>query len=104
MENLTIGEFEYRIKKMNAIELLALQTQVSFDSFENAAKCYETILERIEVKMGERWLQVKETGKNVFYPVDIENDIETITTLIKHFMAYLKEVFQKSNESNSKTE
>lgn len=104
MDNLTIGNFEYRIKKMNAIELLAMQTQMDFDSFDNAVKCYDTILEKIEVKMKDNWLQVKETGKNLYYPASVEEDFDTVAQLIKYFMDYMKSVFLKSNESNEKTE
>ena len=35
MENFVINEHEYRIKKMNAIEMLALRSQIAFDNFED---------------------------------------------------------------------
>lgn len=31
-DTLTINELNYRIKKMNAIEMLAIQSQISFNS------------------------------------------------------------------------
>ena len=104
MDNLVIKNFEYRIKKMNAIELLAIQTQMDFNSFEDAAKAYDTILEKIEVKMNDKWLQVKDSNSKLYFPAGIEEDVEAVSALIKYFMDYLKSVFLKSNELKEKTE
>lgn len=94
-----IKEHEYRIKKMNAIQILALRTQINFDDIEKSEQTYDTILSCIEVKLDNNtWLQVYD-GKN-FYPVDIENDIDTIQELIKYGLDYIKSVFQKSVESH----
>lgn len=87
----------YRIKKMNAIELLALRSQIDFDNIENAQKFYETILEKFEVKIKDEWIVVKQ-GSN-YYPNGIEDDIEVISELITQMMNYLKEVFLKSSKS-----
>lgn len=103
MDNLVIKNFEYRIKKMNAIELLAIQTQMDFNSFEDAAKAYDTILEKIEVQMNDKWLQVKDSNSKLYFPVGIEDDVEAVSALIKYFMDYLKSVFLKSNELKEKT-
>lgn len=99
MENFTINDNEYRIKRMNAIELLALRSQISFDNYEETKNFYNLLLEKFEVKCGKEWLQVKD-GEN-YYPAGIENDIELIDTLIAKMMEYLKSVFQKSNASKA---
>lgn len=87
----------YRIKKMNAIELLALRSQISFDDLSSAQKFYEEILEDFEVQIKNNWIKVKQ-GNN-YYPDGIENDIEVISELITKMMDYLKEVFLKSSKS-----
>jgi hypothetical protein len=97
MENITINNNNYRIKKMNAIELLSMQSQISFKSAKQTQECYEQMLERIEVQCQDKWLPVKEEGKRVYYPNGIEFDLESIQELIAFFMKWLKEVFQKSN-------
>lgn len=91
IENLIVNNNEFRIKKMNAIEVLALQTVFDVDDYSKTLKCFETILEKIEVKIGEQWVTVKD-GNN-YYPVDIENNIEVIKELVAYFMRYMKEVF-----------
>lgn len=91
IENLIVDKNEFRIKKMNAIEVLALQTVFDVDDYSKVLACFETILEKIEVKIGEQWVTVKD-GNN-YYPVDIENNIEVIKELVAYFMRYMKEVF-----------
>lgn len=95
MENFVINEHEYRIKKMNAIEMLALRSQIAFDNFEDTMNFYNLLLEKVEVKCGDKWLQVKD-GEN-YYPAGIEEDVDTIDELIGKAVEYLKSVFRKSN-------
>lgn len=103
-DTITINNNEYRIKKMNAIDMLAMQSQISFDTAKQSKSCYSQMLERIEVKCQDKWLPVKEEDKEIYYPVNVENDLSLIQDLIGFFMNWLREVFRKSNESNSKTE
>ena len=97
MKELTIKENTYRIKQMNAIELLSIQTCIDLSNVDEAINTYNFILERLEVKIKDQWLPVKEKNKDIFYPADVENDFETLQKLITHFLSYIKEVFQKSN-------
>lgn len=97
---ITIKSFDFRLKRLNALEVLAFQTQISFDDLETVLKLYETILEKYEVKIGNGWLPVKTKGKNIFCPEGIENDVETVQSLINEFLKYLHSVFTKSDESN----
>ena len=99
MENFTLNNNEFRIKKMNAIEVLAMRTQISFDTLEETMKFYNMLLEKVEVKCADKWIQVKD-GEN-YYPAGIEDDIQVIDEIIKHVMDYLKTVFQKSNASKA---
>lgn len=91
IENLVIKNYEFRIKKMNAIEVLALQTVFDVDDYSKVLACFETMLEKIEVKIGEQWVTVKD-GNN-YYPADVENNVEIIKELVSYFMRYMKEVF-----------
>lgn len=90
----------FRIKKMNAIEVLALRTQLDTENIEAATKLYMTILERIEVKVGEQWLPVRDGKFNIYTPAGIEENIEALDELIHYFMhEYLYPIFTKSDES-----
>lgn len=102
MKEFETNGFTFRVKKMNAIELLALQDQINFDTYETSIQTYNTLLEHCEVKIKEQWLQVYK-DKN-YYPVEIEDNISMLKDVIKNMIAYLKEVFQKSNASNAQTE
>lgn len=93
MENLVIDDKEFRVKKMNAIEIMAFRTQLNFSNFDKAQQTYNTILENIEYNTGEKWLPVKMKDKNVYFPNGIEEDFSTINKLIEYFSDYLKSVF-----------
>ena len=101
---ITINNNKYRIKKMNALEVLAFRGRMTLlnDSVEETTKIYEEMLSQIEVNINDKWLQVKQ-GSN-YYPAGLEDDFETIEQLVLFMVRYLKEVFQKSNELKSKTE
>lgn len=103
-DTITINELNYRIKPMNAIEVLAIQSQISFSSVKQTQSFYEQVLERIEVQLKDEWLPVKEEGKAVYYPAGVENDLETIQALIGFFMKWYEEVFPISNASKNETE
>lgn len=89
---------DFRIKKLNAIELLAIRTNISNDSVKDSINTFKFMLEFIEVRVDTHWLPVKMEGKEVYMPSSIEDNIEAIQELITEFMSYLKSVFSKSNE------
>ena len=91
MDNKIINGNEYRIKEMNAIEVLALKSQIDFSTMASTIKCYSTILERIEVKVKDQWLPVK--NGEVYLPDGLEKDSKLMEKLISYFLEYLKKVF-----------
>ena len=46
-------EHEYRIKKLNAIQVLAFRSLFNFEDLDSTAKLYETFLENVEVNIEE---------------------------------------------------
>lgn len=99
---ITIKEFKFRIKKMNVIELMAIRSTMNFDDVDKLQQTYNNMLERIELQVGDKWLQVKQGDD--YYPAGLENDFELTQDLITFFLSYLKSVFQKSNASTAKQE
>lgn len=92
---------DFRIRKMNAIEALALRTASNLKDVEGATKFFNEVLERIEIKVGEQWLPVKQKGRDVFLPDGIENDADAIQTLVEYFMkSFMQPFFSNSGESN----
>lgn len=93
-------DYKFRVREMNAIEALALQTQVDFKSYDKSLTLFCSILECLEVKCDKEWLPVKTKGVNVFYPAGVENDVNLIKRLVETFMRdYFKPLFQKSDAS-----
>lgn len=98
-KQIDIGSNTFRVKKMNAIEALALRTASSIESTKDAFKFFNEILERMEVQVSDKWLPVKEKNVEVYYPAGIENDVSTIQALVDFFMTeFLKPLFTTSAE------
>ena len=89
----------YRIRKMNAIEALALRSASDMKSVAGAKQFFNDVLERLEVQAGEKWLPVKQVDTNVYLPAGIEDDFTGIQTLVEFFMKeFLTPFFAKSAE------
>ena len=65
---------------------------------------YNIILEKLEVNANDKWLPVKQTGREVYFPNGIENDFEVINDLLNYALDYFKEVFIKSSVSKKEQE
>lgn len=92
--------FTFRIKKMNAIEALALRAASSLNTVDESIKFFNDILERLEVQLKESWLPVKEKGRSVYYPAGIEEDMTMIQELVNFFMKeFVTPFFESSDES-----
>lgn len=89
----------YRIRKMNAIEALALRSASDMKSVAGAKQFFTDVLERLEVQVGEKWLPVKQVDTNVYLPADIEDDFAGVQALVEFFMKeFLTPFFEKSAE------
>ena len=97
MENLKIKSNEFSIRKMNVIEVISFRSLMDFKTLDGVSGFFKTVLENIEVKIGDEWLPVKEKNREVYYPNGIENDIKAIDKLLNYFQSYLGEVFTQSS-------
>lgn len=89
----------YRIKKMNAIEALALRTASDMKSVAGAKQFFTDVLERMEVQVGEKWLPVKQENTNVYLPDGIQDDFVGVQKLTEFFMEeFMTPFFEKSVE------
>ena len=95
-------ENDFRIKKMNALEALALRNVIDFDNFETTLKMLNVVVEHIEVKCGDNWLPVKETGRDIFFPIGIEENVLALNEIVNVFLNdYFKPLFRKSDASKN---
>lgn len=98
-KTIDIGTNTFRVKKMNAIEALALRSASDMKSVAGAKQFFNDVLERLEVQAGEKWLPVKQVDTNVYLPAGIEDDFTGIQTLVEFFMKeFLTPFFEKSAE------
>ena len=90
---------KFRVKKINALELMALRTQIDFSNIEQNIKTYSYILEHLEVEISRVWSPVKEVGKDVFLPMGLEDNVDAMNELITWFLLnVIKKAFMKSEE------
>lgn len=98
-KTLEYNENIYRVKKMNAIEALALRSASDMKSVDKAKLFFTDVLERLEVQAGEKWLPVKQPNTNVYLPDGIEDDFVGVQKLVEFFMKeFLTPFFEKSVE------
>lgn len=101
MEEFTLQDYTFKLKKMNALELMALRDQIGFGSYEESLNTYNTILEHVEVKVKDQWIQVRQ--KDNYYPAGIEQNPQLVSDICIKMIQYLKEVFTKSITSKKET-
>ena len=92
-------EETFRVGYISPVELLALSTQIDFQNYEQTKLLYKFSLEHIEVKVGEAWLPVKTTDKEVYAPQNIANDYIALNELCLYFMQnYIAKTFTQSSK------
>ena len=91
--------YKFRIAKMNALDVLAMQTQQSFSNMTKSRAFLANILEHVETLCGETWIPVKTAGKEIYFPAELTENVELMNEIIGHFINdFFKPVFQKSSE------
>lgn len=89
----------FRIGKISTVEILAIQTQINFNSLSQTETLFNFILEHIEVFLNNMWVTLKEKGREVYMPLDIQNDYVALQQLCIYFIKdYLQPLFKKSEE------
>jgi hypothetical protein len=89
----------FRVGKISTVEILAIQTQINFNSLSQTETLFNFILEHIEVSLNNMWVTLKEKGREVYMPLDIQNDYIALQQLCIYFIKdYLQPLFRKSEE------
>ena len=89
----------FRVGKISTVEILAIQTQINFNSLSQTETLFSFILEHIEVSLNNMWVTLKEKGREVYMPLDIQNDYIALQQLCIYFIKdYLQPLFRKSEE------
>src|SRR5690554_2385628 len=91
---------EFRIKKISPVKLLSVATQFGGKDMASTEQIFTFALENTEVKVLDQWLPVKEANKEVYWPADIEDNIQVLQEVVAHFITdVLIMVFPKSSKS-----
>lgn len=91
---------EFRIKKISPVKLLSLATQFGGKDMASTEQIFKFALENTEVKILDQWLPVKETNREVYWPANIEDNIQVLQEVVTHFVTdVLAMVFTKSSKS-----
>lgn len=89
----------FRVGKISTVEILAIQTQINFNSLYQTETLFNFILEHIEVSLNNMWVTLKEKGREVYMPLDIQDDYLALQQLCIYFIKdYLQPLFKKSEE------
>lgn len=95
----------FRVAKISPIDILAISTQIDFESFKATKTLMTFCVENVEVKIGEKWLPVKTKDKEIWWPKDIVNDFVALNEIFIWMMEnVITAVFPKSSESTEKTQ
>ena len=92
-------ELHFRFKDISPIKMLALQTTINFDDFDKASNLFSFILENTEVNISGTWQPVKMVNREVYLPVGIEKELNTLMEIcLKFINDVVKPLFKKSEE------
>lgn len=100
-ETLTINQFTFRIKPMNAIDALSFKVIANLRDFATTQAFFNTVLENVEVATADQWLAVKTKGRNTYYPAGIEDDGDMISQLIDFFVKNFATPFFKNTDESA---
>lgn len=92
-------DLKLRVGKISALDMLALNTHVDFNDMSIMKDVYEFILTHVEVELAGVWVTVKEKGKEIYMPENIESDLVALQEIVMYFLVnVLKPLFVKSKE------
>ena len=94
----SLPELQFRTARISPIDLLAITTQMDIKKYEPTKALYTFALENIEVLQGEKWQPVKVSGKEIYTPTSLEDNLTALNELIAYF---LEEVVMKTFTESS---
>ncbi len=95
----SLPEYQFKIKKISPVDLLCLTTTMNLEDFNKTKDSYNFILEHMEVKINEKWFDVKIPGREIYSPESLETNLIALNELIEYFFSnIIAPLFQKSSE------
>jgi len=92
-------DLEFKGDKITAIDLLSLKNCINMKSFAQNQTMFKFILEHTLVKIKNNWVRVKEIDRDVYMPLDLENDLGALEEITFAFIDnILLPFFKNSNE------
>lgn len=101
----SLPKYEFRVGKISPVEMLAISTQINFDSYNQSLTFINFALEHLEVKMGNIYNPVKIKNKDVYMPIELSTNFQAMNDLVEYFLTnVVYEAFMKSSASQTTTE
>lgn len=86
---------------LTATQVLSFNTTVNYDTFEQSEKAFNFVFEHTMVNLNNQWIYLKEPSHDVYFPVDIENDLNSLQQIFITFInLVIKPLFTQSKESS----
>lgn len=87
-------ELNLRIKHIPVTKLLSLQVMIDFKDLNKTEELMSFVFENIEVNLNGSWINLKEKGRDVYYPTDLKTDLKYLSNVfIKFLNEFLKPLF-----------
>lgn len=94
----------FRDGYVSPVDLLAISTQVDFDAFSKTKELFSFALEHTEVMVGDKWLPVKTSGRDVYMPIGVETNYSALNDICTWYLQnVISKVFTNSAELTSDT-
>ena len=76
----------FRVSRISPVEMLAILPQIDFDNMGKTETLYTFCLEHVEVLQGDKWVPVKAKGRDVYFPIGIEEDYTSLNKLVHYIV------------------
>lgn len=107
MKELTVKSLpgvNFREGQVSPVDLLAIATQVDLDDFKKNKTLIAFALEHLECEVDGKWFPVKQPGREVYMPFNLERNYRALNELVQWYLENVVfEVFTDSAESTSET-
>lgn len=96
----SLKNYKFREAKASAIDILSLANVFDPDKFGNMRTVYQFALEHIEVEINGKWTPVKMANREVYMPLEIENNLSALNELCAWYIdKVMTRVFLESEGS-----
>ena len=88
-------DYKFKFEKIKPTLMLSLYDLYTHE-IKDLVKYYNTIFENVKIKIGDVWQPLKEEGRDIYYPANIEDDGRAFVVISNTFIDEVaKNFFQR---------